>query len=96
MAILKDTKTGERFRIQLCKYCTDYEERPKPIMPDDLLARREKDGSYKCGLCVREEIETAIVKANPNSAKSQEIIKRRNREAMIDKMNRQLYERSRR
>ena len=96
MAILKDMtgKTGETFRIHLCKFCTDYKGAPKPIMPDDLLARKEKDGSYKCGTCIKEEIDTAIIKANPNSQKSQEILARRRREEAIDRMNKKLYERS--
>src|SRR5215217_4940824 len=96
MAILKDPKSGETYRIRLCKFCTDYKGDPKPIMPDDFLARREKDGSYKCGTCIKEEIDTAIIKANPNSEKAQKIIARRQREEMIDRLNKQLYERSRR
>ena len=96
MATLKDMtgKTGETFRIRLCKYCTDYKGQPKPIMPDDFLARKEKDGSYKCGVCVQEDIDSAIVKANPNSEKA--ILKRRQREEVIDKLNKELYQRSRR
>ena len=96
MAILRDIKTGERFNIRLCKFCTDYKGSPKPIMPDDLLARKEKDGSYKCGVCVQEDIDSAIIKANPNSDKSQKIIARRQREETIDKLNKELYQRSRR
>jgi len=96
MAILRDIKTGERFNIRLCKFCTDYKGAPKPIMPDDLLARKEKDGSYKCGVCVQEDIDNAIVKANPNSEKSQKIIAKRQREEAIDKLNKELYQRSRR
>ena len=96
MAILKDVKTGERFSIRLCKFCTDYKGAPKPIMPDDLLARKEKDGSYRCGVCVQEDIDSAIIKANPNSEKSQKIIARRQREEAIDKLNKELYQRSRR
>jgi hypothetical protein len=84
MAILRDIKTGERFNIRLCKFCTDYKGAPKPIMPDDFLARKEKDGSYKCGVCVE---------ANPNSEKAQAIIKRRQREEAIDRLNKQLYSR---
>jgi formate dehydrogenase assembly factor FdhD len=96
LATLKDRKTGETFRIRLCKYCLDYKGQPKPIMPDDFLARREKDGSYKCGVCVQEDIDNAIVKANPNSEKSQKIIAKRQREEAIDKLNKELYQRSRR
>jgi hypothetical protein len=96
MAILIDRKTGDRYRIRLCKFCTDYKGSPKPIMPDDLLARKEKDGSYKCGVCVQEDIDSAIIKANPNSDKSQKIIARRQREETIDKLNKELYQRSRR
>ena len=96
MAILRDIKTGERFNIRLCKFCTDYKGSPKPIMPDDLLACKEKDGSYKCGICVQEDIDSAIVKANPNSEKAQAILKQRQREETINKMNKLLYERSRR
>ena len=65
-------------------------------MPNDFLARRENDGSYKCGVCVREDIDNVIIKANPNSEKAQAILKRRQREEAIDKVNRLLYERSRR
>ena len=74
MAILRDIKTGERFNIRLCKFCTDYKGSPKPIMPDDFLARKEKDGSYKCGVCVQEDIDSAIIKANPNSEKARNIL----------------------
>ena len=94
MAILRDIKAGERFNIRLCKFCTDYKGAPKPIMPDDFLARREKDGSYKCGVCVQEDIDSAIIKANPNSEKARNILARRQREQAIDKMNKELYERS--
>jgi formate dehydrogenase assembly factor FdhD len=62
-------------------------------MPDDFLARKEKDGSYKCGVCVEEDIDNVIIKANPNSEKAQAIIKRRQREEAIDRLNKQLYSR---
>jgi hypothetical protein len=94
LATLKDRKTGETFRVRLCKYCLDYKGQPKPIMPDDFLARREKDGSYKCGVCIQEDIDSAIIKANPNSEKAQAIVKRRQREEVIDRLNKQLYQRS--
>ena len=93
MAILRDIKTGETFEIRLCHFCNDYKGQPKPIMPDDFLARREKDGSYKCGTCIREDIDNVIIKANPNSEKAQAIIKRRQREEAIDRLNKQLYSR---
>jgi formate dehydrogenase assembly factor FdhD len=78
----------------LCKFCTDYRGSPKPIMPDDLLARREKDWSYRCGVCVQEDIDNAIVRVNPTSEKAQAILKRRQREEAIDKLNKELYQRS--
>jgi formate dehydrogenase assembly factor FdhD len=96
MAILKDVKTGERFQIQLCKYCTDFDGRPKPILPNDMGARRERDGSYKCGTCIQESIDNSIIKTNPNSVKSQKILRRRKHEQMIDEINKRIYERSKR
>ena len=43
---------GKRYKIEMCKYCTDYKGDPKPIMPEDMKhARRMEDGSYKCGKC---------------------------------------------
>jgi|SRR5215207_3952438 len=100
MAILRDMagqgKSGDTVPIRTCRYCTDYKGQPKPIMPDDLLARQEKDGSYKCGTCIRQDLDTAIIKALPNSGKAREIIKRRQREEAIDRLNLQLYQRSRR
>jgi hypothetical protein len=47
-------------------------------------------------VCVEESINDSIVKANPNRAKSQEILKRRQHEKMIDEVNKRIYERSRR
>ena len=44
---------GKRYKIEMCKYCTDYKGDPKPIMPEDMKhARRMEDGSYKCQKCV--------------------------------------------
>ena len=43
---------GKRYKIEMCKYCTDYKGDPKPIMPEDMKhARRMEDGSHKCGKC---------------------------------------------
>ena len=50
-------------------------------------AHREKDGSYKCSVCIQEDIDNAIVKVNPNSEKAQAILKRRQREESIDRLN---------
>jgi hypothetical protein len=33
--ILRDNK-GNRYRIETCKYCTDYIGDPKPILPEDM------------------------------------------------------------
>jgi len=99
MAILRDmtgNKTrGDRYFIRTCKYCTDFRGRSKPIMPDDLLARKEADGSYRCGVCVNEMIDNSIIKVNPNSEKARNILARRQREEAINRMNKLLYERSR-
>lgn len=65
---------------------------PKPIFPDDTLARRENDGSWKCGTCVNEDIDSASVKANPNSEKAQKIIARRQREEMFKQTDKRLRE----
>jgi hypothetical protein len=75
--ILKDNK-GNAFRIETCKYCTDYKGQPEPILPEDMSrAIRMPDGSYKCEPCQIEEIENRIVKVTPNSIRAKEIIKER-------------------
>jgi hypothetical protein len=79
--LLKDNK-GNAFRIETCKYCTDYKGQPKPILPEDMpSAIRMPDGSYKCEPCQIEEIQNRIVKVTPNSIRAKEIIKERNLKA---------------
>jgi hypothetical protein len=74
MAILRDNK-GNMFRIETCKYCTDYEGRPKPILPEDMWgAKKMPDGSYKCLTCQTEELQTKILKVTPIRQPAQEII----------------------
>jgi hypothetical protein len=73
MAILRDNK-GNMFRIETCKYCTDYKGQPKPILPEDMWgAKKMTDGSYKCLTCQTEELQTKILKVTPNSQRTQEI-----------------------
>jgi hypothetical protein len=73
--LLKDNK-GNAFRIETCKYCTDYKGQPKPILPEDMpSAIRMPDGSYKCEPCQIEEIQNRIVKVTPNSIRAKEIIR---------------------
>jgi superfamily II helicase len=75
--ILKDNK-GNAYRIELCKYCTDYKGKPKPIMPEDMSrAIRMPDGSYKCEPCQIEEIQNKIVKVTPNSESAKRILAER-------------------
>jgi hypothetical protein len=72
--ILKDNK-GNTYKIETCKYCTDYKGQPKPIMPEDMSrAIRMPDGSYKCEPCQIEEIQNKIVKVTPNSPRAKEIL----------------------
>jgi hypothetical protein len=75
--ILRDNK-GNTYRIETCKYCTDYKGQPKPILPEDLSrAIRMPDGSYKCEPCQIEEIQDRIVKVTPNSPSAKQIIAER-------------------
>jgi hypothetical protein len=75
--ILKDNK-GNTFRIETCKYCTDYKGKPKPILPEDMSkAIRMPDGSYKCEPCQIEEIENKIVKVTRNSESTKRILAER-------------------
>jgi hypothetical protein len=68
--ILKDSK-GNTYRIETCKYCTDYKGQPKPILPEDLSrAIRMPDGSYKCEPCQIEETQDKIVRVTPNSQRN--------------------------
>jgi hypothetical protein len=77
VSILKDNK-GNTYRIETCKYCTDYKGNPKPIMPEDLSrAIRMPDDSYKCESCQIEEIQNRIVKITPNNQRAKEIIAER-------------------
>jgi hypothetical protein len=56
MPTLKDTTTGETFRVQICYICdTDKYSTGKPILHTDEFARQEKDGSWTWGECVIEE-----------------------------------------
>jgi hypothetical protein len=75
--ILRDNK-GNTYRIETCKYCTDYKGQPKPILPEDLpRAIRMPDGSYKCEPCQIEEIQDKIVKVTPNSDSAKRILAER-------------------
>jgi hypothetical protein len=75
--ILKDNK-GNAFRIETCRFCTDYKGDPKPILPEDMSrAIRMPDGSYKCEPCQIEEIQNRIVKVTPNSPSAKQIISER-------------------
>jgi hypothetical protein len=75
--ILKDNK-GNTYRIQTCKYCTDYKGRPKPVLPEDMQdAKKMPDGSYKCLTCQTEEIQDRIIRVTPNSDRAKEIIAER-------------------
>ena len=76
-SIFKDNK-GNTYRIETCKYCTDYKGRPKPILPEDIRdAKKMPDGSYKCLTCQTEEIQDMIVRVTPNSDRAKEIIAER-------------------
>jgi hypothetical protein len=58
MNILKDTTTGETFRVNICYKC-DIDKYPtgKPIDITDKYARREEnDGSWTCSECIIEEL----------------------------------------
>ena len=47
--------------VKSCKYRTDYKGDPKPIMPENLYrAKRMPDGSFKCHVCLEEEIQKMI------------------------------------
>ena len=73
MAILRDNK-GNMFRIETCKYCTNYKGQPKPILPEDMWgAKKMTDGSYKCLTCQTEELQIKILNVTPNSQRAQEI-----------------------
>jgi hypothetical protein len=72
--ILKDNK-GNTYRIETCKYCTDYRGQTKPILPEDMRdAKMLPDGSYKCLTCQTEELQDKIVKVTPNSQRAKEIL----------------------
>jgi hypothetical protein len=76
--ILKDGKTGNIFRVETCRYCTDFRGKPKLILPEDMSrAIRMPDGSFKCEPCQIEEIQNRIVKVTPNSQGAKEIIAER-------------------
>jgi hypothetical protein len=75
--ILRDNK-GNTYRIETCKYCTDYKGQPKPILPEDMSrAIRMPDGSYKCESSQIEEIQNRIVKVTPNSESAKRILAER-------------------
>jgi hypothetical protein len=75
--ILGDNK-GNTYRIETCKYCTDFKGQHKPISPEDLpRAIRMPDGSYKCEPCQIEEIQNKILKVTPNSDSAKRIMAER-------------------
>ena len=55
--ILKDTTTGETYRMHICYGC-DPEQYPngKPIDPSDTWAEPNKKGEWICGECQIEEL----------------------------------------
>jgi hypothetical protein len=58
-----------------CKYCTDYQGRPKPIDPETIeMAERQPSGDYKCYECCLESIQRKIVTITPDSRRAKEIL----------------------
>jgi hypothetical protein len=70
--ILKDSR-GNTYRIETCKYCTDYKGQPKPILPEEMSSAMP-DCSYKCEPCQIDEIQNKIVKVTPNSERAKQIV----------------------
>jgi hypothetical protein len=52
MNTLKDTTTGETYRLHICYEC-DSEQYPdgKPILPSGKLAEPNEKGEWVCGEC---------------------------------------------
>jgi len=47
----------KNIKIEYCKYCTDYHNRPRPIFPEQIkTAKKMKDGSWMCRTCVTESL----------------------------------------
>jgi hypothetical protein len=71
MAILKDAKTGETFKVQKCKY---YGHEPALVYPWDNMAQRIDDGSLKCRPCCIRDLEDRIIRVTPKSERACEIL----------------------
>jgi hypothetical protein len=56
------SRPRRRYNINLCHYC-DHDKFPhgKPIDPtSDKEARQMKDGSWKCGICIGEDVKKSL------------------------------------
>ena len=77
MPILKDTTTGETYRIHICYQC-DPEQYPKgkPIDITDWKARKDEKGNWVCGECQIEDINKRKLRMlGPNHPEVQAFIK---------------------
>ena len=76
MAILRDIKSGETYRICLCHQCdpSTY-PRGKPII-NDMNAKKDEKGNWVCSECQTEDLNRMFLRTlGPNHPKCQAFIK---------------------
>jgi hypothetical protein len=77
MHILRDIKTGERTIIRVCHQCDpDTYPKGKPILPNDMMAKKDEKGNWVCSECQTESLNRMFLRTlGPNHPKCQAFIK---------------------
>jgi hypothetical protein len=63
-------------RVNTCAFCGPGITHliDPSIYPDDIIAKQDKSGKWKCGHCQDRDIKDMIVRGSPNSPRAKEIV----------------------
>jgi hypothetical protein len=57
-------------KVNLCGYCGPGITHIIGTHPNDVIAKKTKEGKWKCGNCIEREIGDMILRTTPNSARA--------------------------
>jgi hypothetical protein len=82
MHILRDIKTGERTIIRVCHQCDpDTYPKGKPILPNDMMAKKDDKGNWICSECQEESLNKMFLRTlGQQHPKCQAIIKQEDKQ----------------
>lgn len=70
-------------RVQQCPYCKNYKGDPGIVWPEDKLATKQPDGSYKCGPCNTFDLRKRMLRVlGPNNERVKEFLQEEQREVI--------------